>query len=258
MDMADSWRVASEGDSASADASAAASDRLNSWKEIARYLEREVRTVQLWEKLEGLPVHRHFHTRQGRIFAFRSEIEDWRKSRIVLHQSYSAGSAERQIKIMALSSEMPVCPLSDLITDTVEMLDLAGFEVATDFESQLVTYFLRFRPDFEANCLAIDVISTESKEVVWSRSLSGGMSPSGLARSIALLSRCTVVDSIWDNERLADMPTTADRLVSLGQDRVMPEAIEKVNAPSLSEHCEKRTWACLSRGACDHCLCHLW
>jgi tetratricopeptide (TPR) repeat protein len=52
-------------------------DRLDSWKEIANYLKREVRTVQLWEKKEGLPVHRHFHNSLGTVFAFRSEIEEW-------------------------------------------------------------------------------------------------------------------------------------------------------------------------------------
>lgn len=55
-------------------------DRLDSWKEIASYLRREVRTVQLWEKKEGLPVHRHFHKRLGSVFAYRSEIDRWQRS----------------------------------------------------------------------------------------------------------------------------------------------------------------------------------
>src|ERR1700680_4451676 len=54
-------------------------DRLDSWKEIASYLRREVRTVQLWEKREGLPVHRHFHKSLGSVFALRSEIDDWKR-----------------------------------------------------------------------------------------------------------------------------------------------------------------------------------
>ena len=54
-------------------------DRLDSWKEIASYLRREVRTVQLWEKREGLPVHRHFHKRLGSVYALRSEIESWKR-----------------------------------------------------------------------------------------------------------------------------------------------------------------------------------
>src|ERR1700729_398931 len=52
-------------------------DRLDSWKEIANYFRREVRTVQLWEKREGLPVHRHFHKQLGSVFAFRSELKAW-------------------------------------------------------------------------------------------------------------------------------------------------------------------------------------
>lgn len=54
-------------------------DRLESWKEIANYLRREVRTAQLWEKKEGMPVHRHFHKRLGSVYAFRSEIDEWRR-----------------------------------------------------------------------------------------------------------------------------------------------------------------------------------
>jgi TolB-like protein/tetratricopeptide (TPR) repeat protein len=52
-------------------------DRLDSWKEIAAHLGREVRTVQLWEKREGLPVHRHFHRSLSSVFAFRSEVAAW-------------------------------------------------------------------------------------------------------------------------------------------------------------------------------------
>ena len=56
-------------------------DRLESWKEIASYLGRSVRTARRWEAEEGLPVHRHQHRAAGSIFAFRSEIDDWRASR---------------------------------------------------------------------------------------------------------------------------------------------------------------------------------
>jgi TolB-like protein/Tfp pilus assembly protein PilF len=58
-----------------------AKDRLESWKEIAAYLGREVRTVQGWEKNEGLPVHRHQHARQGSVYAFRVELDAWRQAR---------------------------------------------------------------------------------------------------------------------------------------------------------------------------------
>ncbi len=60
---------------------ASTSNRLDSWKEIAAYIKRDVRTVQRWEKQEGLPVHRLQHDAQGTVFAYRSEIEAWWRSR---------------------------------------------------------------------------------------------------------------------------------------------------------------------------------
>jgi len=56
-------------------------DRLDSWKEIASYLSRDVTTVQRWEKREGMPVHRHQHDRMGSVYAFSSELDAWVQSR---------------------------------------------------------------------------------------------------------------------------------------------------------------------------------
>ena len=56
-------------------------DRLDSWKEIAAYLNRDVTTVQRWEKREGMPVHRHLHDRMGSVYTFRSELDAWARSR---------------------------------------------------------------------------------------------------------------------------------------------------------------------------------
>lgn len=55
--------------------------RLDSWKEIARYLNRHVTTVRRWERTEGLPVHRHLHGRLGSIYAYVSEVDAWFESR---------------------------------------------------------------------------------------------------------------------------------------------------------------------------------
>lgn len=54
-----------------------ASDRLDSWKEIAAYLKRDVTTVRRWEKREGLPVHRHLHDRRESVYAYRNEVDRW-------------------------------------------------------------------------------------------------------------------------------------------------------------------------------------
>lgn len=55
--------------------------RLDSWKEIAAYLDRGVRTVQRWERTEGLPVRRHQHDKRGTVFALPSEIDEWQRRR---------------------------------------------------------------------------------------------------------------------------------------------------------------------------------
>ena len=55
----------------------ARNDHLDSWKQIAVYLNREVRTAQRWEKYEGMPIHRHIHTRAGTVYASKKEIDVW-------------------------------------------------------------------------------------------------------------------------------------------------------------------------------------
>jgi tetratricopeptide (TPR) repeat protein len=55
----------------------AAGERLDSWKEIASYLKRGVRSVQRWEVEEGMPVHRHHHDKRGTVYAFSSELDAW-------------------------------------------------------------------------------------------------------------------------------------------------------------------------------------
>jgi len=56
-------------------------DRLDSWKDIATYLKRDITTVQRWERREGLPIHRQQHDKLGSVYAFRHEIDAWRAAR---------------------------------------------------------------------------------------------------------------------------------------------------------------------------------
>jgi hypothetical protein len=51
--------------------------RLDSWKEVAQYLDRDVRTVVRWEKERGLPVHRVPGGRSRTIFAYPDELDQW-------------------------------------------------------------------------------------------------------------------------------------------------------------------------------------
>ena len=56
-------------------------DRLDSWKEIAAYLNRDVTTVQRWEKREGMPVLRHLHDKVGSVYASKADLDAWARSR---------------------------------------------------------------------------------------------------------------------------------------------------------------------------------
>src|SRR5688572_17492303 len=54
-----------------------ANDRLDSWKEIAQYLNKEIRTVARWEKEKGLPVYRVPGGKRQAVFAYKSELDAW-------------------------------------------------------------------------------------------------------------------------------------------------------------------------------------
>jgi TolB-like protein/Flp pilus assembly protein TadD len=66
--------------------------RLESWKEIANYLGRDVTTVRRWEKREGLPVHRLHHSRLGSVYAYTAELDEWRNERAVVVATGAVGT----------------------------------------------------------------------------------------------------------------------------------------------------------------------
>src|SRR5882757_11313402 len=75
-------------------------DRLDSWKEIASYLKKGVRTVQRWERVDGLPVRRLGQERTGSVFAYKSELDAWweEQSRSLTLQREPEGTSEPAVK----------------------------------------------------------------------------------------------------------------------------------------------------------------
>jgi Tol biopolymer transport system component len=82
-------------------------DRLDSWKEIAAYLKRDVTTVQRWEKREGMPVHRHLHDRMGSVYASRADLDAWMGSR-----NLRTGQENGNNAISPGPAELPASPTS--------------------------------------------------------------------------------------------------------------------------------------------------
>lgn len=54
---------------------------LTSWKEVASFFARTVRTVQRWETTENLPVYHHLHGKGSTVYALESELIAWREAR---------------------------------------------------------------------------------------------------------------------------------------------------------------------------------
>lgn len=69
-------------------------DRLDSWKQIAAYLQKSERTVRRWHGTEGLPVHKHQHQHRGSVFTYANEIDDWLEQRRVRPAPPLAGELE--------------------------------------------------------------------------------------------------------------------------------------------------------------------
>lgn len=63
---------------------------LDSWKEIAEYLNRNVRTCQVWERELGLPVHRLDGSPKARVSAYTGEIDRWREDQYALYENSAA------------------------------------------------------------------------------------------------------------------------------------------------------------------------
>src|SRR5437588_550595 len=70
---------------------------LNSWKEIAEYVGRGVRTLQRWEQFYGFPVHRPAGNHKSAVFAVPAEVDEWLRTRPMHMQNETNGSVSASI-----------------------------------------------------------------------------------------------------------------------------------------------------------------
>lgn len=118
-------------------------DRLDSWKRIAAYLNRSVRTARRWEAEEGLPVHRHSHASQGSIYAYKSEIDAWLD-----------GRSEDGTKSGAKGAMLAVLPLDNLSGDPDQ-------EVFSDgLTEELISQLGRYGPAADLGVIARTSVMT--------------------------------------------------------------------------------------------------
>jgi adenylate cyclase len=109
-------------------------DRLDSWKEIAAYLGRSVRTVRRWETSEGLPVHRHMHRALGSVYAYKGEIDRWRQSGERIRGRLQTTSG-RPATVAGAPKAVVVLPFTNLSPDAAD--DYFGDALTDDVISDL-------------------------------------------------------------------------------------------------------------------------
>jgi tetratricopeptide (TPR) repeat protein len=116
-----------------------AGQRLDSWKEIAAFFQRDTRTVRRWEQTRDLPVHR-VPGHRGYVFAYVGELNQWLRSA-------AAKATEEETSVVLLETDGPedfeqddspplVVPLSRIwylaAVGVLSVTLLAGFAIALD------------------------------------------------------------------------------------------------------------------------------
>jgi hypothetical protein len=98
------------------------SNTLTSWKEIATYLGKSVRTVQRWEASLGLPVRRPNANDRNIVVAIPSELDGWIKKRLqprkVASPQHCADQLERMHKlvhVMVQQTQLTVEKTAELV-----------------------------------------------------------------------------------------------------------------------------------------------
>jgi len=83
---------------------------LNSWKEIAAYAGRGVRTVQRYESQLGFPIRRPGGASRGSVFAFSHEIDEW-----------LANTPKRDASLSTTPSDQDISALLEELTEKINV-----------------------------------------------------------------------------------------------------------------------------------------
>jgi TolB-like protein len=168
------------------------SDRLESWKEIARYLGKDVRTVQRWERHSGLPVHRHREARVLNVHASRAELDAWRNQ--CRNPAAQAGAVRLGDRGTGLEGALSGT------TESASWADAGQSTVPRDVPGLIILPFRLLRPDPEIDFLTYSLpdaitnsLSSLQSVVVRSRLVAGAPAAAPDIKAIAAAARVQLV-----------------------------------------------------------------
>ncbi len=136
---------------------------LNSWKEIAQYLGRGVRTVERWEKELGLPVRRPRNHPRSPVVAIPSELDEWLR-----HDRHIASPDPRNAGISIVSTRRQLAATSSIIHQQTRELQQVLARL-TAFVTRSLSGGLEFRLQTrlpEASLMALDTKTLEELEQI--------------------------------------------------------------------------------------------
>jgi hypothetical protein len=195
--------------------------RLDSWKDIATYLRRDVRTAIRWEKEKGLPVRRVPGGQRKAVFAYTSELDAWLTHEELELQGLKPGSNEGlngTVEAVPFPTATALAPQSGrqrwpyYVALVAAVVVIATVVIAFETRTHAGGASFPVRVAFSMNALrALDA----DGQILWSYPLPGTVDPE------------QVIDGrgLQDEVRIADFTGNGDReVLALLPMRVGPNA----------------------------------
>lgn len=170
----------------------AEADRLDSWKEIASYVGRDVRTAIRWERERGLPVHRLPGGRRGMVFAYRAEIDRWLRNAAAAEEQPPGGPLPQEAApggdanggraaVSARPARRPVAVLGGVLAAALLLVVGVGASWYSHRAGPRAALAMRIdRLDLEARAV---VARAEDGSVAWRHELANRTAPQFLSNS---------------------------------------------------------------------------
>lgn len=192
----------------------------------------DARTVRLWEKQEGLPVHRHLHRVRGSVYAFKSELDVWLTNRQPVHlwqvkrimlaipAFRNLGSDLEQESFADGLAEEVITQLSHVSSDRLRIVDCTSMMNVKDSEASRqsagIDFILNGSIRRSGNCLRLTarLVDVHDRTCSWAESYEREVSDavamqSDIARHIA---RCVKVKLLPTLGPVLPPAVTANRL----------------------------------------------